>query len=206
MSIPDIPEKELLAKCIRGDKQAWNLLILRYSKLISHSLYHTLKHKNPPIQPEVIDDLHQEVFCSLMADDYRKLRQFKGKNGCSLANWIRIITVRKAIDHLRKERPTESIEGGGSTSEYATEYPDEKPNPEEEAIESEEIKITVEVIKKLTPRQQFFVELYYHRGLSIAEISQIMKLDPNAVHQLHHRIRERIKEILLNDYPDLEAA
>lgn len=206
MSIPDIPEKQLLARCIRGDKEGWNLFVLRFSRLIRHSLHQTLRQKNPPVQPEALDDLHQEVFYSLMADDYRKLRQFRGKNGCSLASWIRMIAVRKAIDHLRKKRPTISIEGDLSTSEHSYEYPDGKPNPEEKTIKSEELQIVIQIIQRLSPRHQFFIELFYRRGLSIEEISQIMKLDPNGVYQLRHRIKERIREILSNEYPDLAAA
>lgn len=206
MSIPDIPEKELLGRCIRGDKQAWDLFVLRYSRLIRHALYHTLAPHNPPVRHETIDDLHQDVFVSLMEDNYKRLRQFKGKNGCSLANWIRIIAVHKAVDHLRKERPTLSIEGDLSTDEQPFEYPDGKPRPDEEMIKSEYIEIIAEVIKTLPPRKQFFIELYYHRELSVEEISEIMGLKPNAVHQLHHRIKERIRKILAKDYPEIIAA
>jgi RNA polymerase sigma-70 factor (ECF subfamily) len=206
VSIPDIPEKELLGKCLRGDKQAWNLFVLRYSGLIRHALYHTLAPKNPPVRHGTINDLYQDVFVSLMEDNYRRLRQFRGKNGCSLANWIRVIAVRKAIDHLRKGLPTVSIEGDLSTYEQPFEYPDGKLGPEEELIQSEEIRIIAEVIKTLPPRHQFFIELYYHRELSTEEISEIMGLKPNAVYQLNHRIKERIREILANDYPEIIAA
>jgi len=64
VSIPDIPEKELLGRCIRGDKQAWDLFVLRYSRLVYHCLYQTLKGKGPHIQSETVEDLHQEVFAS----------------------------------------------------------------------------------------------------------------------------------------------
>ena len=206
MSIPDIPERELLARCIRGDKKAWDLFVFRYSKLIRHSLFQTLRGKNPSIQPQTLDDLHQEVFLALIADDYRKLRQFKGKNGCTLASWVRMIAIRKAIDHLRKEHPTISIEGNCTTSEHSTEYLNGKPSHQEKTIKSQEIRIVARVINELPPRYHFFVELFYRRGLSIKEISQIMGLDPNGVYQLHHRIKERIREILASEYPDLVAA
>jgi len=205
VSIPNIPEKELLGRCLRGDKQAWDLFVLRYSRLIRHSLYHTLKHKNLPLRTHDLDDLHHGVFLSLIADDYRKLRQFRGKNGCSLGNWVRIIAVRKAIDYLRSDRPTKSIEGELNTDEHSYEYPDRRPNAEENLIKSEEIRIIAQVIKRLPPRYQFFVELYYRRELPIEEISQIMSLGPNGVYQLHHRIKERLRKILTDDYPEMVA-
>lgn len=206
MGIPDIPEKELLARCVRGDKQAWDLFVLKYSRLIRHALQQTIGHKNPLVLPEAIDDLHQEVFYSLMADDYRKLRQFKGKNGCSLASWIRMIAVRKAIDHLRRGRPTISIEENPSNCENFIESSNKGLNPEEMLLKLQEVEIVAEIIRKLPPRSQLLIELYYRRELPIEEIAQIMKLDANAVYQLHYRIKEKVREILSNDYPDLAAA
>ncbi|MFX0197690.1 MAG: RNA polymerase sigma factor [Candidatus Hodarchaeota archaeon] len=206
VGIPDITEKELLARCIQGDKQGWDTFVVKYSKLIYFALWQTLKHKNPPVQPEEIEDLYQEVFCSLMEHGYKKLRQFEGKNGCSLANWVRIIAVRKAIDHLRKERRTEPFEKKSDNGENTIEGFDERWDPEEELIKSQQVEIIAEVIRKLHPRDQLFIELYYRRQLPTEEIAQIMKLDPNAVYQLHYRVRERMKKILSEEYPDLAAA
>ncbi|MFX0200119.1 MAG: RNA polymerase sigma factor [Candidatus Hodarchaeota archaeon] len=206
MDIPDIPEKELLRRCIRGDKQAWDLFVQKYSKLIWFALWQTVKGKNPPIQPEVIEDLHQDVFVSLKQDDCKKLRQFKGKNGCTLGGWISMIAARKAIDYLRKERPTVSLEEISGNCENTIQSSDEELSPEEILLKLEELEIVAEVIRKLPPRDQLFIEFHYRRELPTQEIGQIMKLNPNAVYQLHYQVKERVKSILSEEYPDLAAA
>jgi DNA-directed RNA polymerase specialized sigma24 family protein len=48
------------------------------------------------------DDLFQEIFLTLVQDDYFQLRRFRGDHGCMLASWLRMIAARRAIDHLRK--------------------------------------------------------------------------------------------------------
>jgi len=202
VSIPDIPENELLARCIRGEKEAWDIFVSRYSKLVYHSLRRTLD-KNPRIQPEVIEDLHQEVFLSLLENGYKKLRQFRGKGGCSLASWIRMIASRKAIDYLRKE--SRIIPRQQNLGNCVSVIPDPGKGPEKRLIESENKEKMAKVITTLAPRYQLFIELFYRRDLPIEEISQIMNLDSNAVYQLHRRIKEKMREILSNDYPDLVA-
>ena len=203
MSIPEVPETELLARCLDGDKQAWESFVLKYSRLVRHSLFHTLRHKNPPIESDTIDDLHQDVFSCLVEDNFKKIRQFKGKNGCSLASWIRVIAVRKALDYLRKERATVSTRNDPNALENPIGDPYEKRSSEDEFLRAEEIEIMGDVIRRLHPRHRFFIELYYRQGSPIEEISEIMKLDPNAVYQLQHRVKERIREILRTDYPDI---
>lgn len=205
MGIPDIPEKELLARCISGDKEAWDFFVIRYSKHVYHFLYQIFKHKNPAGRPDEIDDLHQDIFCSLMANGYTKLSQFKGKNGCSLASWLRVITVRRAFDDLRKTRAARPVlEHSDSVENRILDSKDE-PDAEEDLIRSEERAILAEAIGQLHPRHQLFVELFYRRGLSIEEISRIMRLAPNGVYQLHHRVKEKLREILHAEYPEMAA-
>ncbi len=204
MDVPDIPEKELLTRCLDGDKQAWDDFVLKYSRLVRHSLFHTLGDKNPRIQSDTVDDLHQDVFASLMENNSKKMRQFRGENGCSLASWIRLIAVRKARDYLRKNPPVISIEQNPDGVENFGRS-GEEPNPESETSRQEYLEIMREALKRLHPRHQLFVELFYRRELDVDEISQIMNLTPNGVHQLHHRVKDRVREILQADYPEMAA-
>ena len=96
-------EKTLLTGCLKGEKAAWDAFVLQYSSLVYHtikktlSLYHCDSSSNP------VEDLYQDVFVSLLRDDFRKLRQFRGDRGCSLASWIRVLAARLTIDFLRKQ-------------------------------------------------------------------------------------------------------
>ena len=111
MATTDLTEVELLKECILGNKEKWNIFVDKYSKLIYHTIYKTLRVNGKPTPPDDVNDLFQEVFASLCADNSKKLRMFDPDKGCSsLASWLRMITVRMTIDHLRKNKPIASIE------------------------------------------------------------------------------------------------
>lgn len=99
-------EKTLLAGCLNGDKAAWDAFVLQYSSLVHHTIKKTLIFRHTEISSDLVDDLFQEVFLSLVKDDFFQLRRFRGDRGCTLASWLRMIAARRTIDHLRKIKQT----------------------------------------------------------------------------------------------------
>ena len=78
-------EKKLIAGCVKGEKPAWDAFVRQYSGLIYHTIKKTfsLHHSEPT--SDSVDDLFQEVFLSLVKDDFSQLRRFRGDNGCTVA-------------------------------------------------------------------------------------------------------------------------
>ena len=95
----------LLKESIAGKQEAWEILVKRSSKLVYYSVNKTLKSYNHDLQEEDVADIHNSIFLSLLENNYKKLRQFKGKHGCSLSSWIRLISNRHTIDFLRSQKP-----------------------------------------------------------------------------------------------------
>lgn len=89
-------EVKLLERCIKQDKNAWDVFVEKYSRIISHSIVHTLRIYSFPIENQIVEDLFNTVFLSLLEDNCRKLRQFKWK--CKLSSWLHLIAVRATID------------------------------------------------------------------------------------------------------------
>jgi len=81
-------EKILIAGCVKGDKTSWNEFVQQYSNLVYHTIRKTLTLHHADSRDQVVEDLYQEVFLSLLKDDSKKLRQFRGDRGCSLASWL----------------------------------------------------------------------------------------------------------------------
>ena len=96
-------DRRWLKKCIAGDKKACEKFVREFSDLVYRSARHTLLVKNVFFNQDDIEDLHNTVFLMLFENQAKKLGQFKGKNGCGLGTWIRIITVRIVLDHIRKK-------------------------------------------------------------------------------------------------------
>src|SRR3989338_7605358 len=93
---------ELIKGCITGDKASWDYFVEQFSRLIYDSIHRTFRKYGANLNEDVINDLHGDIFLSLLDNDYRKLRSFEGRNGCSLASFIRIIAVNKTIDYWRR--------------------------------------------------------------------------------------------------------
>jgi RNA polymerase sigma factor (sigma-70 family) len=99
------PEKTLIAGCLRGEKASWDSFVQQYSSLVYHTVRKTLTLHHTDQREDVVDDLYQELFVSLLRDDCKKLRQFRGDRGCTMASWLRVVASRLTIDHLRQQRP-----------------------------------------------------------------------------------------------------
>ena len=109
MTEANFSDQELLQECLGGNKIAWDYLVRKYSGLIYRTVEQTLYSSNCANPADEIPDLLNSVLLSLFDQDCKKLRQVRGKNGCSLASWIRIVAVRLTIDHMRKYRDVEPI-------------------------------------------------------------------------------------------------
>ncbi len=91
--------KKLLGTCLKGEKPAWDSFVLQYSGLVYHSIKKTLSLYHVEPCPDIVDDLFQDFFVSLVRDDFLKLRQFRGDRGTNLATWLRVNPFR--LERLR---------------------------------------------------------------------------------------------------------
>jgi len=58
-------EKTLLAGCVKGDKAAWDALVVQYSALVYHTIRKTLTLHCSESRDEMVEDLHQDFFLRL---------------------------------------------------------------------------------------------------------------------------------------------
>jgi CHAT domain-containing protein len=70
---------------VKGEKAAWDAFVQQYSNLVYHTIRKTFSLYHAEPRNEAVDDLFQEFFHSLLRDNWKKLRQFRGDKGCSLA-------------------------------------------------------------------------------------------------------------------------
>ena len=161
-------EKALLAGCMKGDKAAWDALVLQYSKLAYSTIRKTLTLHHALPQDDLIEDLHQDFFLSLCEKDFRKLRQFKGERGCSLVSWLRVIASRVTVDFLRLKRPF--------TVEVPETLASDQPDPPNTLVDREEERQIAEALDRLSPRDRLFVDLHFYRGLPAEDVAAITGL------------------------------
>lgn len=186
-------ERILLAGCLKAEKAAWDAFVLQYSALIYHTIKRTfiLYHTEP--LSDLIEDLYQEFFVSLLRDDFKKLRQFKGDRGCTLASWIRVVAARLAIDFLRKQQP--------STTEIKDTIPNGRSDPVDSLIDEERERALSIILESLPARDRIFIDLYFRQGLSPEETAAILKTSVNAVYTQKSRLQDKFREILKKTPP-----
>jgi len=185
-------EKRLINQCIQGSSEAWRHFVERYSSLVYYIIQRVKRSRAADMSNEEIGDLHNDVFLSMMEKNGRKLRQYEGKNGCSVSTWIRIITVRATIDYLRKKK----IAGAYT---YAVSDPGQdcgacqERGPEELLEHKEERFILNEIISQLAPRDQLFLRLLYYDGIAPRDIAAIFNSTTNAVYSRGNYLRNKMK-------------
>ena len=135
----------------------------------------------------------------LFENQAKKLGQFKGKNGCGLGTWIRIITVRIVLNHIRK-KGMDSITGQQKRIplEDIAELSSADFGPLAEIEKAEKRQSIKDGIRKLPPRDRLFLLLHYENGYSLKEVAETMKLSLNNAYAIKHRAINKLKSTLEN--------
>ena len=186
--------RELLSKCFSGDRKSSENFIRRFSSLVYKSVQYTLISKQVSFSKQDLEDLHHTVFLKLFERGFARLRQYKGKNGCSLGSWIRIITVRTVLDHLRNK-------GYDAMGWQNRRIPlDQLPELRFDEFEIEGRLETIErnrllqiCIEKLPPRDRLLINLHFYQGFPLSEVAEIMQLSISNAYTLKHRAVQRLK-------------
>jgi RNA polymerase sigma factor (sigma-70 family) len=194
MIVSSLKERRWLKKCIAGDKKACERFVRNFSDLVYRTVRHTLSIKHVSFNQEDLNDLHNTVFLRLFENQCRKLRQYKGKNGCGLDTWIRIITVRIVLNHTRK-KGWDSITG--IQKRIPLEDIPELSQPDSEplaAIENAERQRSIkDGIRRLPPRERLFLILHFENGYALKDVARAMNLSINNVYTIKHRAIRKLK-------------
>ena len=182
-----LTESELLEGCVSGDKESWTLFVKHYNKLIYHSIYKTLRVNGQPTNPDDINDLFQEVFTAFCENNCKKLRAFDPNRGVKLSSWLRMITVRMTIDHLRKSKPAASLD--------ALPVEPSQAGGQEGLLDEESMELLRKVIEQLSTKDKLLIELFYMKELPPEEIAQILKISTGALYTRKNRILEKMRKI-----------
>ena len=193
---------ELLEGCIRGEPDARTTLVEKYSGIVSYGVTVIFQQFGRPYRKEEIEDLSQDVFLALFDNDSRKLRQYQGRNGCSLASWLRVVANRFTIDRLRREGRTISLDDpeSGESWRVRETRPDSRPGPEPQVEAAERAAKVRELVTQLPPKDQMFVQLFYFQGLPIDEVASTIGITTNAAYVRKMRLHQKLRKLVTSQY------
>ncbi|MCK5506366.1 MAG: RNA polymerase sigma factor, partial [Thermodesulfovibrionia bacterium] len=131
--------------------------------------------------------------------NYKKLRQFEGKHGCTLSSWVRLISIRQTIDFLRSRKHHVSMNEDRDDSRPLIEtLADNSVSFEEQLEQSQTARALKDAIDSLHSSDRLFMKLYYEKELPPEEIAGIMNVSVNTIYSKKNRVQEKIKKILLD--------
>jgi len=190
-------DRALLRRCIDGDRRAWDLLVDRVSRYVYYLIQLTARRYAAELTADEMGDLHNDLFLALMEDDCRRLRAFQGKNGCSVRSWIRIITIRKTLDALRKRRPHLSLDVGRDDGERSIELVDHGPDPLAALLAKSRTQRRArlaELTDGLSESDRLLLEMLYVEKMSATAIAALLRIKKGAVYTRKTRLIQRLRQ------------
>ncbi len=178
---------ELVERVKRGDKKAFDLLVLKYQQKVANLISRYIKDSSE------VHDVTQEAFIKA----YRALPKFRGDS--AFYTWLYRIAINTAKNHLaaKGRRPpaddveamtAEQMDAGGKLREVDT--------PERLLLKDEIARTIRQAVEELPEDLRTAITLRELEGLSYDEIAKAMECPIGTVRSRIFRAREAIDKKL----------
>ena len=191
-------EHQFIQRCVSGEKAAWDEFVEKFTRLIYDSILRTFRlYGHSSHSGGIIDDLHHDVFVTLLDNRYHALRIFEGRNGCQLAHYIRTITVRKTVDYLRKQKPTRSLDDqpGDGDDEQGILQQAAPPDVNDPLVWREAIRLTEVLLAELQEDERRFCQMCFREGCEPEEVARRFGISVENVYVRKSRLLKKLKHI-----------
>ena len=186
------PDADLVKRTQEGDTQAFDELIMKYSRKLYGLVYNMTSNK------EDTHDLLQDIF----AKAYRSLGRFRGNS--TFYTWIYSIAVNMTLNFLkkRKRRSGYSFDDVDSGIQNDPAFIDQRhhSNPRRQSNIHELQKKLNEAMQTLSEEHRAVVTMFDIQGMPHAEISQILGVSEGTVrsrlYYAHKQLQGYLEEFL----------
>src|SRR5215471_6887498 len=101
MDYASLSAEELVLACGQSDDAAaWQEFVRRFHRLIATVVLRIARRWGEP-SPQVIDDLVQETYVKLCADNFQILRCFKSHHPDAFYGYLKVVTANLVHDHFK---------------------------------------------------------------------------------------------------------
>jgi RNA polymerase sigma factor (sigma-70 family) len=187
---PPHPDLLLVQGCLAGDRAAWEALFRRHEATVFHALRCAFRLRGFEAPHHLLQELEAEVFFRLVRDDFAKLRQYSGR--CSIKSWLKVVSGNRAVDFLRQQRSTLSLDAPEAQSLVAPEA-----RPDERLDRAETRALLRELYQELSGDDRRFVELFYLEELPFEEVAARLGTSLGALYNRKCRLHKRLAQELL---------
>ena len=96
--------EDLVKECVGSNNEAaWAEFIRRFQPLIAKVVGRTARRHWPQTPSHLLDDLVQETYLKLCADECRQLRQFQSRHQDSIYGFLKVVAASVVLDHFKSE-------------------------------------------------------------------------------------------------------
>lgn len=182
-------DQALVIACLEGDREAWAALVKQTSSGVRYAIVATLRSHGSEAPDHLVDDIQSALYCGLMVDDARRLRQFRGE--ARVQTWLRVRAARLTIDHLRRRKRTVTI-GSGHQEAGAVDLPCTS-TPHDSALARQQLLERLRSFWEALPHADArFAQLYFVEERTFDEIAALLGTSPGALYARKNRIRKKL--------------
>ena len=164
----------------KGDKKAYNALVLKYQDRLVFSVYKFLKDY------ELAQDIAQEAFIKA----YRSIDKFRGDS--QFYTWIYRIAINTAKNVLSTKARASEVYDNDKTDQLLSESAITSENPEN-ILQADQLRSTINnALQSLPEDIRVTLSLREYDGLSYEEIAGVLKCPIGTVRSRIHKGREML--------------
>ena len=183
--------------CIAHERGAWPEFVERFSRYVYYLIRRTAVRYRAGIDDERIADLHNDVFVALLDDDCRRLRQFEGRNGCSVRSWVRVIAIRMTLNDIERRRIHISLDDRIADSS-GFEVVEDGPDPLDHVMARDEATRRArlaELAASLSPRDRLLLEMLLVQKLPAEAAAAALRISRGALYTRKTRLVQRLRRL-----------
>jgi len=207
MNLSELPSGELTRLCVQGgDQNAWQEFVRRFQKPIALTVLRICRMWGGYSQ-SAADDLVQETYLRLCADQCKILRNFVADPACAdpLVALVRTVAANVAHDYYRNRKAQKR---GGDRQSVALEGPNEEVLSDlwrgarslEREIQIREIERTLQTAteRDVSRTERLVFGLYFRQGMSASAIAMVpaLRLSTKGVESAVHRVKDYLRSRL----------
>jgi RNA polymerase sigma factor (sigma-70 family) len=176
---------ELICACLRREKNAWDLFVERFSRLVYWSIQQTLKDGPWSANQDLVHDIFQDIFTQLIEkEELKRLKESK-----NIKRFLCVMASHKTLNAIR------SLTRRGHTAlEDSLEKSAGLESVEADVLRAEKDELIHCLLETLSESERQCLELYYLEEKTHEEIGAQLGIPKGTVSTLIRRSREWLKE------------
>jgi RNA polymerase sigma factor (sigma-70 family) len=189
-----------IRRALAKDEAARDRLVRRLTPVIQKRvargllLWRTGAAAGRNIRQEV-EDLVQEIFLILFADEEKVLRSWQPDRGLGLLNFVGLVAERRTASFLRNVKWSPWTEDPTPPEDFTQASPES--GPEEITASREQLSLLLRRLKEeLSPLGWHLFDLLFLQELPIEEVARQTGMTPAAVYQWRSRLRRLASRLL----------